>query len=59
MDDTIFGLHLAEQSNPRQAGLLLYVVSAARSLDQALALLERAAVGLNRGGIERSRYAAW
>jgi AraC-like DNA-binding protein len=41
MDDAAFGLHLAEQSNPREAGLLFYVVSAARSLDQALALLAR------------------
>jgi hypothetical protein len=37
--DTTFGLHLAEQSNPR-AGLL-YVATAARDLGEALALFAR------------------
>jgi hypothetical protein len=41
MDDTAFGLHLAEQSNPREAGLLFYVISAARNLGEALALFAR------------------
>jgi Arabinose-binding domain of AraC transcription regulator, N-term len=29
MDDGAFGLHLAEEANPREAGLLFYVTSAA------------------------------
>ena len=41
MDDTAFGLHLAEQSDPREAGLLFYVVSAARNLGEAMALFAR------------------
>ena len=41
MRDTAFGLHLAEQANPREAGLLFYVVSAARSLGESLALFAR------------------
>jgi hypothetical protein len=40
-DDSAFGLHLAEEANPRQAGLLFYVASAAINLGQALALYER------------------
>lgn len=39
--DTAFGLHLAEQSNPRDAGLLYYVATAARDLGEALALFAR------------------
>jgi AraC-like DNA-binding protein len=41
LDDSAFGLHLAEEANPREAGLLYYVVSAARNLGEALAYLER------------------
>jgi AraC-like DNA-binding protein len=41
MRDTAFGLHLAEQANPREAGLLFYVVSAAKSLGESLALFAR------------------
>jgi AraC-like DNA-binding protein len=41
MNDTVFGLHLAEQTNPREAGLLFYVVSAARNLGEALSLFAR------------------
>ncbi len=41
MGDSAFGLHLAEQSNPRAAGLLFYVVSAAKSMDESVALLAR------------------
>ena len=41
MNDTVFGLHLAEQANPREAGLLFYVVSAARNLGEALSLFAR------------------
>jgi hypothetical protein len=35
------GLHLAEQANPREAGLLFYVASAAEDIGDALALLAR------------------
>jgi predicted deacetylase len=41
MDDVAFGLHLAERSDPREAGLLFYVVSAARNLGEAMALYAR------------------
>ncbi len=41
LNDTAFGLHLAEQANPREAGLLFYVVSAARNLGEALSLFVR------------------
>jgi hypothetical protein len=45
--DTAFGLHLAEQSNPRDAGLLYYVATAARDLGEALALFARYFLILN------------
>src|SRR5260370_12796017 len=41
MDDSAFGLHLAEEANPREAGLLFYVTSAANNLGEALALFAR------------------
>lgn len=41
VDDDAFGLHLAEAANPREAGLLFYVASAAKDLSEALVLLER------------------
>ena len=41
MDDGAFGLHLAEDANPREAGLLFYVMSAANSLGEALTLFAR------------------
>ena len=41
LGDTAFGLHLAEEGNPRDAGLLFYVGSAARNLGEAMALLAR------------------
>jgi AraC-like DNA-binding protein len=41
LDDSAFGLHLAEQTNPREAGLLFYVISTAKDLGDALALLAR------------------
>ena len=41
LNDTVFGLHLGEQANPREVGLLHYVVSAAGHLDEAMALLAR------------------
>lgn len=39
LNDPLFGLHLAEQSNPREAGLLFYAMSAAETVAEALALL--------------------
>ena len=41
MDDSAFGLHLAEEANPREAGLLFYVTSAANNLGEALAFFAR------------------
>ena len=41
LGDSAFGLHLAEEANPREAGLLYYVASAARNLGEALVLYER------------------
>jgi AraC-like DNA-binding protein len=41
LDDSAFGLHLAEAANPREAGLLFYVASAAKNLSESLALVER------------------
>ena len=38
LGDNEFGLHLAEQANPREAGLLFYVASAAEHVGDALAL---------------------
>ena len=34
LDDSAFGLHLAEVANPREAGLLFYVASAANELER-------------------------
>ena len=41
MDDGAFGLHLAEEANPREAGLLFYVPSAANNIGEAVALFAR------------------
>jgi hypothetical protein len=41
MDDSAFGLHLAEQADPRDAGILFYVASGAKDLGGALTLFER------------------
>ena len=41
IDDSAFGLHLAEGANPRAAGLLFYVMSAANDVGEALALFAR------------------
>jgi hypothetical protein len=41
LGDSAFGLHLAQQANLRQAGLLFYVTSAARTLGETLRLYER------------------
>ena len=35
------GFHLAMQANPREAGLLFYIASAAKTVGEALALFER------------------
>lgn len=39
--DNEFGLHLAQQANPREAGLLFYVASAAEDVGDALTLAAR------------------
>jgi AraC-like DNA-binding protein len=41
LEDDALGFHLAAQANPRSAGLLFYVVSAAKTVGDALALFER------------------
>jgi AraC-like DNA-binding protein len=41
MDDSAFGLHLAEQADPRDAGILFYVASGAQTLGEALTLFAR------------------
>ena len=41
ISDSAFGLHLAQQANLRQAGLLFYVTSAAKNIGETLPLFER------------------
>jgi AraC-like DNA-binding protein len=41
LGDDVFGLHLAQQANPREVGLLFYVASAADDIGDALALTAR------------------
>ena len=41
LGDSAFGLHLAQQANLREAGVLFYVTSAARTLGETLPLYER------------------
>jgi hypothetical protein len=41
LKDSEFGLHLAQKANPREAGLLFYVASAADDIGDALALAAR------------------
>ena len=41
MDDSAFGLHLALQADPRDAGILFYVASGAKNLGEALSLFAR------------------
>ena len=41
LNDPLLGLHLAEQSNPREVGLLFYAMSAAENVGEALRLLMR------------------
>ena len=40
-EDTAFGLHLAEETDPREAGIIFYAMSAAEDVGEALALLDR------------------
>ena len=39
LNDPLFGLRLAEQSNPREVGLLFYATSVAENVAEALSLL--------------------
>jgi len=39
--DAALGVHLAEQANPRDVGLLFYIASAAKNFGEALALFSR------------------
>jgi AraC-like DNA-binding protein len=41
IEDAAFGLHLAEEADPRNVGIFFYVASAAENLGEALALLAR------------------
>jgi AraC-like DNA-binding protein len=41
LGDSAFGLHLAERINPRDAGILYYVVSGGKNIDEALKLFAR------------------
>jgi AraC-like DNA-binding protein len=41
MNDSAFGLHLIDQTDPRDAGIYFYVASAAKDIDEALALYAR------------------
>jgi AraC-like DNA-binding protein len=41
LGDSAFGLHLAEEANPREAGLLFYVASATDNVGEGLALYAR------------------
>jgi len=49
--DDAFGLHLAEQANPRAAGLLFYALSAAANLGEALDLFARYARIVNEAAL--------
>jgi len=41
IEDSAFGLHLAEQADPRDAGIIFYAVSAAENVGEAWSLLAR------------------
>jgi hypothetical protein len=41
LDDGAFGVHLAQQANPREVGLLFYVAAAAKNVNEAVALFAR------------------
>jgi AraC-like DNA-binding protein len=41
LDDSALGLHLAEQADPRDAGILFYVAAGAKDVSEGLALVAR------------------
>jgi AraC-like DNA-binding protein len=41
LEDDALGFHLATQANPREAGLLFYIASSAKTFGEALVLFER------------------
>lgn len=41
LDDSAFGLHLAEQADPRDTGILFYVAAGARDVNEAVTLFAR------------------
>jgi AraC-like DNA-binding protein len=41
LDDTAFGIHLAEEADPRDAGIFFYAASSANNIGKALALYAR------------------
>ena len=41
LDDSVLGLHLAEQADPRDAGILFYVAAGAKDVSEGLTLLAR------------------
>jgi AraC-like DNA-binding protein len=41
LNDSAFGLHLAQRANPREVGLLFYVASAAKNVSEAVAFYAR------------------
>jgi len=49
MDDSLFGLHLAEETDPRDAGILFYVTSGAKDIGEALTLFARYSRIVNEG----------
>jgi Arabinose-binding domain of AraC transcription regulator, N-term len=50
IDDTAFGLHLAELVDPRDTGIMFYAMSAAENLGEALALFDRYSRIVNEAG---------
>jgi len=56
LGDNEFGLHLAEQANPREAGLLFYVASAAEHVGDALAVVRQLQAEAELPAVRRSRY---
>ena len=54
IEDTAFGLHLAEEADPRDAGIFFYVASAGENLGEALALLARYSRIANEAARERT-----
>lgn len=58
LGDSEFGLHLAQNTNPREAGLLFYVSSAAEDIGDALALAARYCRIVNEAVLQRSFHRA-